>query len=87
MFQPQWIYKTIDNNTLALRMLNSTPILTNMVEKERASFDEISNLSKNYKENSEEYNEQLFDILLKYNVIKPTTAKKLVDSAEKAGGN
>lgn len=73
------IYKTIDNNTLALRILNSTPVLTNIVESERSTFDEIANLSKNYKENSEEYNEQLFDILLKYNVIKPSTAKKLVE--------
>ena len=73
------IYKTIEANTLATRMLDSTPLLTNMVESERSSFEEIANLSKNYKENSEEYNEQLFDILLKYDVIKPSTAKKLVE--------
>lgn len=76
------VYKSIDNNTLALRMLNSTPILSNMVESEKATVDEIYSLKENYKENDEEYNKQVFNVLLKYNIIKPKTAQELVDNGK-----
>ena len=76
------IYKSIDNNTLALRMLNSTPILSTMVENERATFDEITSLKDNYKENDEEYNKKVFETLIKYNVLKPKTAQELVNSGK-----
>ena len=46
-------YKDIDNNTLALRMLNSTPILSPMIEKEKGAFDEIYALKSEYKEDDE----------------------------------
>lgn len=74
------IYKSIDNSTLALRMLDSSPILSPMVEKERKTFDDIYNLKNNYKENDEEYNKQLFETLIKYNVISTSTASSLVNN-------
>lgn len=72
------VYKEMNENTFALRMLNSTPVLSNVVHDEKATFDEIYNLKNNYKENDEEYNKQLFDTMLKYKIISPNTAKELV---------
>ena len=72
------VYKSIDGSTLALRMLNSTPILSPMVEGEKSTFDEIYYLKENFKENDEEYNKKLFETLIKYKVISTNTAKELV---------
>ena len=76
------IYKSIDENTIAVRIINSTPVLSQMVSDEKATFDEISKLKENYKENNEEYNKELFNTLLKYKIITPKTADKLVDDGK-----
>ena len=75
-------YKDIDNNTLALRMLNSTPILSPMIEKEKGAFDEIYALKSEYKEDDEEYNKKVFEVLIKYKVISVNTAKQLVNEGK-----
>ena len=72
------VYKTIDESTVAIRMLSSTPILSPMVDSERATFDEIYNLKNDYKEDDEEYNKKVFETLIKYKVISTNTAKELV---------
>ena len=76
------VYKSIDENTIALRMLNSTPVLTKMVDGEKATFDEIYKLKENYKENDEEYNKELFNVLIKYKIISTNTAKQLVSEGK-----
>lgn len=75
-------YKDIDNNTLALRMLNSTPILSPMIEKEKGAFDEIYALKSEYKEDDEEYNKKVFEVLIKYKVISVNTAKQLANEGK-----
>ena len=75
-------YKDIDNNTLALRMLDSTPILSPMIEKEKGAFDEIYALKSEYKEDDEEYNKKVFEVLIKYKVISVNTAKQLVNEGK-----
>jgi len=80
------VYKTIDSSTFAIRMLNSTPILSPMVESEKSAFDEIYSLKSNFKEDDEEYNKKLFETLIKYKVISVNTAKELI-KAEKININ
>ena len=76
------IYKSIDNSTLALRMLSSTPVLSPMIESEKDAFDEIYNLKNSFKEDDEEYNKQLFETMIKYKVISVNTAKQLVNDGK-----
>ncbi len=69
----------INEGYISNYMINKTPILANVVEKEDKSLKEITDLNKNYKQGSEEYNQHLFEILVKHEVIKYDTAKKLVN--------
>lgn len=73
------LYNEIDNSVVASRMLNSTPVLSKFVEGESKSLQEISDLKDIYKVGTDEYNEHLFETLIKYNVIDTKTAKKLVE--------
>ena len=70
----------VGENAMSTKMLESTPILSSMVKDEFKSLEEVSKLTDNYKEGTNEYNRELFRILLKYNVIKDETAQSLIDS-------
>ena len=59
-------------------MLESTPALTALVKNESGALDEIANVKSTYKEDSDEYNQKMLEVFLKYNVIKPQTAETLV---------
>ena len=72
----------MDDNSLTTKMLEYTPILSNMTKDEFKSLEEISKLTDNYQEGSKEYNQELFRILLKYDVIKVETAQSLIDSGK-----
>lgn len=74
----------INQSALSDRILNSTPILSNIVEDSYQSFEEIYSLKDKYANstNKEEYNKEALDILLKYAIISPDGAKKLVDNGK-----
>ena len=69
----------IDQGFITNYMINKTPILASAIEKEDKSLNEITDLGKKYQKGTDEYNYHLFEILVKYDVIKYDTAKKLVD--------
>ena len=71
-------YHEIENNTLSYRIVESSPILSDLVKNESQSIDEIASIQSHYNEDSEEYSKELFNVLLKYKIIKPSTAEKLV---------
>ncbi|MBR1416661.1 MAG: CvpA family protein [Bacilli bacterium] len=68
---------TINENELSSKMLSSTPVLSTLVKDEMSSLQEIFNIKLDFNE-SGNYDDQLFDILLKYKVISIDTAEKLV---------
>jgi len=72
----------INQSKLATFMLNKTPIISSIVEDSYASFEEIYSLKDKYKnsENKEEYNKEALDILLKYSIISPESAQKLIEN-------
>ncbi len=72
----------MDNNSLSNKMLEKTPLLSNMINDEFKSLEEISKLTDNYQEGTNEYNQELFKILLNYDVIKSETAQSLIDSGK-----
>lgn len=80
MYNFTGLYKELGDNVLALRMLNSTPVLSQMVDSEKGAFDEIYYLKNNYKEKDDEYNKKVFETLIKYRVISPNTARELVNN-------
>lgn len=70
----------MDQNSISTKMLESTPVLSDIIKDEFNSLEEISSLTDNYKEGTKEYNQELFKILLKYEVIKKETAQNLIDN-------
>lgn len=77
------IYPLVEDGLLTSKMVHSTPILSKVSEKERMTFDEILGLRERCKnakgEEMIKCNQDSLDIMLKYEVLKPETARKLVD--------
>ena len=74
----------IEQGVITSKIVHDTPILSKASEKERKSFDEILELREKCKDSKGEElskcNQESLEIMLKYEVLKPKTARKLVDN-------
>ncbi len=70
----------IYESNLAPKILNSSPLLSNIVSDYSNSFNEIYELKNKYDniEDKNEYNKEALEILLKYQIITPDAADSLV---------
>lgn len=77
------IFSTITNDSLySKKIVGSTPVLSNAVSDAFDSFREIYDLQEKYatkSKNSEEYNKEALEILLKNDVISPASVRKLAE--------
>lgn len=71
----------INQSKLANIILDKTPIISNIVEDSCESFEEIYSLKEKYKNQGDtnEYNKEALDILLKYDIITPESARRLIE--------
>ena len=80
------IFSTITNDSLyARKIVGSTPLLSNAVSNAFDSFREIYDLQEKYatkNKNSEEYNKEALEILLKNEVISPASVRKLAEKGK-----
>lgn len=62
-------------------ILNNTPILSSVVKESVKIFDEFETLKNKYKDNTSvsDFNNEAFDLMLKYKVISVESADKLVE--------
>lgn len=74
----------INESYIGTKILNSTPVLSGVVESSYQSFEEIYSLKDKYANstNKKEYNKEAMEILLKYAIISPESAKKLVENGK-----
>lgn len=65
-------------------ILNNTPILTDISKNTINVFNEFSSLKEKYEKSTsaKEFNKEALDIFLKYNVITPTSANKLIEKGK-----
>ncbi len=65
-------------------ILTSTPILSNATESIYKSLEEIYKVAEDYKDSTDRNaaNLEALDIILKYKLIEPSTAKKLIDDGK-----
>ena len=74
----------IEQGVITSKIVYETPVLSSSAKDERITFDEIVELQNKCKtakgEDMIKCNQESLDIMLKHNVLKPETAKKLVDS-------
>jgi uncharacterized membrane protein required for colicin V production len=73
----------IEDSYLSERILNSTPVLSKSFINENNAINEFSDLAKECNDtNSYECNIKSLDILLKYGVLKPESAEKLINEGK-----
>lgn len=73
----------IEESYLGQRILNSSPIISKSFANENNAINEFSELAKECNDsNSYECNIKSLDILLKYGVLKPETAEKLINDGK-----
>lgn len=72
--------KEIRESNLATSILEKTPILSKYTKKTLAIYNDLYNIIDN-KENktNEQVNESAMDLMLKYEIITPSSARKLID--------
>ena len=70
----------VDDTTISKYILKDTPVLAEMVKNENETFKEIMALKDKYKEKDDKYNQEVFEIMVKYDFISKDTAKKLVEN-------
>lgn len=75
-------HKTINDSSLAMSILDKTPIIGGMVDDTFEAIKEIEALTDKYENTTDKdaYNREILGILLKYEVVKPETAKKLIEN-------
>lgn len=72
----------IQESSLANKILMNTPGLNNVIKDETLAVREILSLGEMYKNNSDEYNKNALEILLKYDIISPQSAQQLVEKGK-----
>lgn len=72
----------VKNSKLQKPILENTPILNIFADKMMGVSSEFVSLNEKYKntDSSNEFNLETLDLFLKYDVVKPSTVRKLVDS-------
>ena len=74
----------INQSTLASKILNNTPIVSNILESSYQAFDEIYSLKEKYETRNDEdsYNREALDILLKYDIITVESTEDLIENGK-----
>ena len=74
----------IKESTVAMSILDKTPLIGAMVSDTYDAIVEISDLQEKYQDSAskDEYNAEILGIMLRYNVVTPDTARKLIDNGK-----
>ena len=77
----------IDKTEIGKFILNDTPLLSNSTQESVKVFNEVSDLINNYKkkDNQNEFNQEVLDLLIKYKTITKDNAEKLIESGKLKG--
>ena len=74
----------IKESTVAMSILDKTPLIGAMVNDTYDAIVEISDLQEKYQDSAskDEYNAEILGIMLRYNVVTPDTTRKLIDNGK-----
>ena len=72
----------IKDSSVAMSIIDKTPLIGSMVNETYEAILEISDLQDKYENstNKDAYNGEILSIMLKYHVVTPETTRKLIDS-------
>lgn len=78
---PMFDIKEVTDSTLSSKILNSTPILSNVIDDTTKVIDEFTLLKDKYTDkniNTNEFNKETLDLFLKYDVVTVESIDKLI---------
>ena len=67
--QPFLNIKGLNESRVANRILDSTPVMSNSIRNTRQAINEVYNLSKIYKTDKKEFNDETIKLFIKYDII------------------
>ena len=75
-------HQYIKESSVAMSILDKTPLIGSMINETYEAIDEIGKLQDKYGEssNKDAYNGEILSIMLRYHVVTTDTARKLIDS-------
>lgn len=82
---PMFNISFIENSKWKKQILNNTPVLSAFSKKTMGVVDEFSGIKEKYKDNNknaEEFNKEVLDLFLKYDVVKVSSIDKLVEKGK-----
>ena len=72
----------VKESTLGNKIVNNSPILSNISEEYYKAFEEILSIKDQNYQNKEEYNRKSLEILLKYNIVKKDAVEELIENGK-----
>lgn len=75
----------VNESKMKAKILNSTPILSNIVDDSIKVIDEFASIKDKYKDNNrnaEEFNKEVLELFLKYDVVTVSSIDKLVEKGK-----
>ena len=72
----------ITEANLGNRILESSPVLSDLTEEYYTAFQEIISIKDQNLQDKDEYNRQSLDILLKYGIVKKDAVEELIDNGK-----
>lgn len=72
----------VKESLLGNKIVNNSPILSNISEEYYKAFEEILSIKDQNYQNKEEYNRKSLEILLKYNIVKKDAVEELIEKGK-----
>lgn len=75
----------VENSKWKNQILNNTPVLSNFSKKTMGVVEEFAGIKEKYEDNNknaEEFNKEVLDLFLKYDVVKVSSIDKLVEKGK-----
>lgn len=82
---PVFNFSLVNESQVATKILSNTPILSNVVDDSVAVINEFASIKDRYEDNNsnaEEFNKEVLNLFLKYDVVKVSSIDKLVQKGK-----
>lgn len=82
---PMFNISFVENSKWKKQILNNTPVLSSFSKKTMGVVDEFSGIKEKYKDNNknaEEFNKEVLELFLKYDVVKVSSIDKLIEKGK-----
>lgn len=82
---PLFSFNFLNESKMKDKILNNTPVLSSVVDNSMSVINEFASIKEKYNDNNrnaEEFNKEVLDLFLKYDVVKVSSIDKLVEKGK-----